>query len=96
MKKYLLLIAILSLIMIVSGCGKKNVQTEQKTDVPALQEQAFEKKQIGSDADKNQQPNALDYMAPGYRQAQDKLKQVQDLRQKEIDANMNDIENVNY
>ena len=35
-------------------------------------------------------------MAPGYRQAQDKLKQVQDLRQKEIDANMNDIENVNY
>ena len=36
---------------------------------------------------KKEQPNALDYMAPGYRQTQDKLKQVQDLRQKAIEEN---------
>ena len=94
MKKKLLLIAvILSMVTMVSGCGKKQDQNEA---VPTAQNQVTEQKQIAGEKPEKKQPNALDYMAPGYNQAQDKIKQVQQLRQQAIDKNNEDVENVQY
>ena len=93
MKKILFLVAIiLSLVTVVSGCGKK---TEQNEVVPTVQNQT-QKQQIAGEESEKKQPNALDYMAPGYNQAQNKIRQVQELRQQAIDENNDDIENVNY
>ena len=94
MKKNLLLIAIiLSMVIVVTGCGNKKEQNEA---VPTVQNQTNEQQQIAREDPEKKQPNALDYMAPGYNQAQNKINQVQRLRQQAIDENNEDIENVEY
>lgn len=97
-KKLLISVFLLSLTVLVSGCGQKNNQSKSVIDesdkVPqAVQEQ--EKQQIAGEEPENQ-PNALDYMAPGYNKAQEKIKQVQDIRQQAIDENNKQMENINY
>ena len=89
-KKLLVSVFLLSLTVLVSGCGKKEAKNEAVPAAPAQ-----EKQQIAGEEPENQ-PNALDYMAPGYRKAQDKLKQVQDIRQQAIDENNKQMENMNY
>lgn len=74
-KGLLILFVLLSFVLINSGCTKKEPSFDS---VPrAKQNQKVEK----------DQPNALDYMAPGYRQSQEKLKQLQDIRKKAIEEN---------
>ena len=87
------LVFILSLALLVCGCGKKASQVEIS---PTVQTQNTEQKQVKENNTEKQQPNALDYMAPGYRQSQEKIKQLQQIRQQAIDENNTDIENVNY
>lgn len=92
MKKNLFLsLIILSLVFIVAGCGKKESPNEA---TPTVQKQT--QKQIAGEQQEKKQPNALDYMAPGYNQAQNKIKQVQELRQRAIEENNEDTENIEY
>ena len=92
-KKLFLITLILSMVSLASGCGKK---TEQNEAVPTVQNQTMEQQQIAGEEPEKKQSNTLDYMAPGYNQAQNKIKQVQELRQQAIDENNEDIENVEY
>ena len=72
MKKELIIISILiSFVIILSGCGNNKDES-----LPT----AVQK-------NKKNTPNALDYMAPGYKQAQDKIKQIQDIQQQKSENN---------
>ena len=81
------------MVVLASGCGKK---TEQNEAVPTVHNQTTQQQQIAGEEQEKKQPNALDYMAPGYNQAQDKINQVRELRQQAIDENNEDIENIQY
>ena len=89
MKKLLIIfIVLLSVVITVSGCGKKQ---ESQNITPEITQSESQQK-IASEEPEKKQPNALNYMAPGYKQAQDKLKQVQDIRQQALDEHNNNIE----
>ena len=42
----------------------------------------------------NKTPNALDVMAPGYKKAQERLNNLEDLRNKEIETQTQEIKNI--
>ena len=95
-KGILLVVFVLAISMITVGCGKKNnvvptevqpaqteMQMQGENGVPGEQEMANPE---------GENPNALDYMAPGHRNARERVKRVQEMRQQALDAQKNDMQ----
>ena len=109
-KKNILLVSVLALLMLTAAaCGKKttsvptqvpNVQNEIQTPrgsemLNVVDDGMYDPEENKENPEELQGPNALDYMAPGHRQARERIKQVQELRQQALDDQKKDLERLN-
>ena len=96
------------IMVTMSACGKKttplpaqtpNVQNEIQTPKGAEMQNVVDDRNYNSEEQKTEEvqenPNALDYMAPGHKKARERVKQVQELRQKALDEQQKDLEKLN-
>lgn len=106
-KNIFLVIAVVMVMVTMSACGKKttsipaqapNVQNEIQTPRGSDMLDVKDDGMYDPEEQKTeevQEPNALDYMAPGHKHARERVKQVQELRQQALDAQKEDMEKLN-
>ena len=108
-KSILMAIAIVMILATATACNQKTntippanaqkeVQTQRGADMMNVVDDGMydpEEEKMKEEQEQDPQQNALDYMAPGHRQARERVKQVQELRQKALDDQKNDIEKLN-
>ena len=107
-KNIFLVIAVVMILVTMSACGKKttplptqtpNVQNEIQTprgsDMLDVKDDRMSDPEEQKAEDVQENLNALDYMAPGHKKARERVKQVQELRQKALDEQQKDLEKLN-
>lgn len=103
-KKNILTVAFILLFTVtIAGCGKNTKKEEpvtpqievQNPDEPSMIENGEAWPTTPENFEEEQNPNALDYMAPGHRHARERLKRVQELRQQALDEQQKDLERLN-
>ena len=92
-KNIFIILIVLGILAVVFSKVFKNKSVQKNELNVQIEQQNINQKEINSK--KIEKPNALDYMAPGYNETNEKLQEVKNIRQKSLDiqnTNINSIE----
>lgn len=92
-KNFLIVFVILGLLAVVFSKVFKSKSASKNKLNTQIEQNNINPKEINST--KSEKLNALDYMAPGYNKANEKLQEVKNIRQKSLDIQNTDIDNIN-